>query len=605
MSNYDYAVVAIYLCFISSIGLIFRKFNKDSSDFFRGGGNILWWLVGATAFMSQFSAWTFTGAASKAYTDGTLVMVIFVGNGIGYFMAYLWAAARFRQMRVVTPMEGIRERFGRANEQFFTWIWIPIGVFYAGIWLNAVSKFVSVVFGMEMTLTVVVVGLVVLFVASLGGSWAIAASDFMQMLILMSISIVIAFLAIGAVGDGSFLTGLTRFTDRLPANHLDWTAILRPEIVYLWVFAAVVKQFCTICNMNDSHRFLYAKDSRNARKAALLSAILFFVGPIIWFVPPMAAAILYPDLSVIPELSRLGARVTDGAYVAIALRTMPVGMIGLMVTAIFAATMSSMDTGLNKTAGIFLRNFYKPILRKQASEREYLVVGRVVSIFFGILVILCALIIETIPDFGLFDVMMLFSSMVAIPFVIPLIWAIIIKRSPSWSGWSTVIVGLLVSVFSSSYLNPETVRKLIGLDSPFAPQERDEYLFFTSLILNVVVASLWFLGTCLFARKDGELAREQSAFWDRTRQPVIADPEASRAMDRAQLTTLSRMCIPYGSFVMLLCVVPNPLAGRLCFVFAGGMIVVIGLILRHAAKKIVIPLAEAVTGRVKETVSTN
>jgi len=319
----------------------------------------------------------------------------------------------------------------------------------------------------------------------------------------------------------------------------------------------------------------------------------------------MAAAILYPDLSAIPELSRLGSKVTDGAYVAIGLRTMPVGMIGLMVTAIFAATMSSMDTGLNKTAGIFLRNFYKPILRQQAGEREYLVVGRVVSIFFGILVILCALFIETIPDFGLFDVMMLFSSMVAIPFVIPLIWAIIIKRSPSWSGWSTVIVGLLVSVFSSSYLNPETVRKLIGLDSPFAPQERDEYLFFTSLILNVVVASLWFLGTCLFARKDGELTREQSAFWDRTRQPVIADPEASRAMDRAQLRTLSRMCIPYGSFVMLLCVVPNPLAGRLCFVFAGGMIVVIGLILRHAAKKIVIPLAEAVTGRVKETVSTN
>jgi len=232
-------------------------------------------------------------------------------------------------------------------------------------------------------------------------------------------------------------------------------------------------------------------------------------------------------------------------------------------------------------------------------------VGRVVSVLFGILVILCALIVEMIPEFGLFDVMMLFSSMVAVPFVIPLIWAIIIKRSPSWSGWSTVIVGLLVSVFSSSYLNPETVRRLIGLDSPFAPQERDEYLFFTSLILNVVVASLWFLGTCLVGGRKPELARSQAEFHDRMLEPVVADPMASRAMDRAQLKTLSRMCIPYGSFVLLLCFVPNPLTGRLCFVFAGGIILVIGVILRYAARKIVVPIAEAVTERVNETVSTN
>ena len=67
--------------------------------------------------------------------------MIFLGNGIGYFIAYLWSAARFRQIRVVTPMDGVRDRFGKANEQFFTWIWLPIGTLYAGIWLNAVSKF--------------------------------------------------------------------------------------------------------------------------------------------------------------------------------------------------------------------------------------------------------------------------------------------------------------------------------------------------------------------------------------------------------------------------------------------------------------------------------
>ncbi len=87
MGFYDYLVVAVYLVFMASIGVIFKKFSKDSSDFFRGGGNVLWWLVGSTAFMSQFSAWTFIGAASYAYTDGTLVMMLLVGNGVGYLIA--------------------------------------------------------------------------------------------------------------------------------------------------------------------------------------------------------------------------------------------------------------------------------------------------------------------------------------------------------------------------------------------------------------------------------------------------------------------------------------------------------------------------------------
>ena len=383
MSGYDYAVLVIYFLFMTSLGLVFRKFSKDSSDYFRGGGNVLWWLVGATAFMSQFSAWTFTGAASKAYTDGLLVAMIFLGNGLGYFIAYLWSAAKFRQVRVITPMDGVRDRFGKVSEQFFTWIWLPIGTLYAGIWLNAVSKFAAVVFGWNLNSTILIVGGMVVFVSGMGGSWAIVASDFMQMLILMAVSVVAAVLAIQAVGDGSFAAGASSFVDRLPPQHLDWTALMRWEIVVFWVVAALLKQVCTTNNLNDSNRFLYSKDSSNARKAALLASVLFLVGPILWFIPPMAAAILYPDLSVLPEFKSLGSKASDGVYVAMGMRTMPAGMIGLMVASIFAATTSSMEPGLNKNAGIFVMNFYKPILRKQATDRELLVVGKLASLFFG------------------------------------------------------------------------------------------------------------------------------------------------------------------------------------------------------------------------------
>jgi len=324
LSIFDYLVIVFYFVFMIVIGWIFRKFSKDTSDYFRGGGKILWWMIGSTAFMTQFSAWTFTGGAGKAYHDGFLILAIFFGNALGFFINYLWSSYRFRQMRVVTPVEAIRDRFGNFNEQFYTWLSIPVQVFYAGIWLYAVSTFVSSVFGIELFFSIMGVGLVVLFMSAYGGSWAVIASDFMQVLILMPLTIVAAFLALKAVG------GVGEFFDKLPVNHIDFTNILRPEIVYLWIMAAFLKQVVNTNNINDAYRYVSAKDSKNARKAGLLASVLFLVGPVIWFIPPMCAAILLPDLSVVDSVSHL-KKPADGAYVAIGLMTLPAGMIGLMV----------------------------------------------------------------------------------------------------------------------------------------------------------------------------------------------------------------------------------------------------------------------------------
>ena len=517
------------------------------------------------------------------------MLAIYFGNGLGYFVAYLWSARKFRQMRVVTPMEGVRDRFGKANEQFFTWVWIPIGIFYAAIWLNAVSTFVSVVFGMDMTMTIVAVGAVVLIVAFLGGAWAVVASDFMQMMILMCITLVVALLSIQAVGDkfggGGLVHGTLAFANHLPSRYFHWSETHTVSIVVLWIAAFFIKQVCLTNDMKDADRFLCSKDSKNASRAALLAALLFFAGSILWFIPPMAAAILYPDLHVIPQLQGL-KHIEEGAYVAIGLNYMPRGMIGLMMSAIFACTMSNMDTGLNKNAGIFVRNFYKPILRKHAQEREYVVAGRITSAVFGLAIILAAYGISKFPNVGIFDVMNVFSAMVALPFIMPLIWGIIIKRTPSWAGWSTVCVGFLSSL-AFNYLDPEIFRKLVGLDSPIRPEEMDDYRLIGGTIMNVAVCSLWFLGTALFARFNSpEYTRQEEEFFQRLRTPVVSDPQQTRKIDYAQLNTLSWLCIPYGSFVMLLAAIPNPLAGRFGFIASGGLIAGIGLLLRWKARSL-------------------
>src|ERR1044071_1113011 len=357
LSFYDYLVVGFYFAFMAVIGVVCRRFIGNTSDYFRGGGKMLWLMAGSSAFMVSFSAWTFTGAASKAYEDGPLIMVLFFANAVGFLCNYLFFAPRFRQMRAVTALEAVRTRFGKGNEQFFTWVQIPLGILYAGIWLNGLAVFIAAAFGFDLRGTIIVTGAVVVLMAVTGGSWAVAAGDFMQMLILMPVTVVAAVLAVARVG------GWGRFLERLPHHHLHWTEGARGEILALWVVAIFIKQFISTNNMLEASRYLNVKDSRQARKAALLGMVLFVVGPLAWFIPPMAASITHPDLAaVFPRL----AKPSEGAFVATALDTMPAGMVGLLLSGIFAATMSSMDAGLNRNAGFFVKNFYHVVLRPRA-----------------------------------------------------------------------------------------------------------------------------------------------------------------------------------------------------------------------------------------------
>ncbi|MCV5887070.1 transporter, partial [Escherichia coli] len=104
----------------------------------------------------------------------------------------------------------------------------------------------------------------------------------------------------------------------------------------------------------------------SASKAALMALVMMLFGAVIWFIPPWASAILYPDAAT--QYSSLGAKASDAVYLVFARETMPLGTVGLLMAGLFAATMSSMDSALNRNSGIFVRSFYSNIVRKgQAS----------------------------------------------------------------------------------------------------------------------------------------------------------------------------------------------------------------------------------------------
>ncbi|MCG6399723.1 sodium:solute symporter family transporter, partial [Vibrio fluvialis] len=415
--QYDYLVIAGYFALMVAISLLFKKMASNStSDYFRGGGKMLWWMVGATAFMTQFSAWTFTGAAGKAFSDGFAVLAVFIGNMVAYVFAYFYFARRFRQMRVDTPTEGVKRRFGGVNEQFFTWVIIPLSVINAGVWLNGLGVFASAVFDADIVTTIWVTGLAVLAISLLSGAWGVVASDFIQTLVVAVISVACALVALYVVG------GPSEIVNNFPGGFIMGPDMNYPLLLVCTFIFFVVKQLQSINNMQESYRFLNAKDSKNASKAALLALGMMVVGAVIWFIPPWASAILYPDAAT--QYSQLGAKAGDAVYLVFARETMPLGTVGLLMAGLFAATMSSMDSALNRNSGIFVRSFYAPIMRKgQATDKEQLRAGQIACLVNGLLVIFMAQFFNSLKHLSLFDLMMQVATLLQSPILVPLFLA--------------------------------------------------------------------------------------------------------------------------------------------------------------------------------------
>lgn len=585
LTIYDYVVIAFFFLFMLALGPIFKHFSKDDSDFFRGGGQMLWWMVGGSAFMTQFSAWTFTGAASKAYLDGTLVALIFFANAVGFFINFVWFAPRFRRMRIISPIESVRERFGPANEQVFTWLQIPMSLVYAAIWLNGLAVFATAVFGFDMDQTIWGVGIVVIVLSVAGGSWAICAGDFVQLLILMAVSIVTAVMVLGHADIGGF-SGLI---EKVPSHHFNWSEGARPQIILFWIIATFVKQLVILNNMQDSYRYLGVKDEHQARKAALLASGLMLIGPIIWFIPPMAARVLSPDLAVeFPTLKNP----EEASYIYAAMHVLPVGMMGLLVCGLFAATISSMDSGLNRNAGIFVRSFYQRVI-DNPSPKHLLVAGRVASALFGVIIIVIATYISKLEGLDLFNVMLLFSGLIAIPYVMPLVWGVIVKNTPPWSGWSTVLIGLVVSLAITYWIDPVWFGEMYGFDPEMSSREVNDYFYFFGILTNVVVCSCWFLFTSLFNKMSSSEHRERvDNFFTAMRTPIDFEKEVGEAKDSVQSKTLGILCLIYGGFVTLMMLVPNLPSGRIAFLFCGGLIGGVGMLLYRASKKGIEPKKE-------------
>jgi SSS family transporter len=580
---YDYLVIAVYFAFMVAIGMVFRRTSKDTSDYLRGGGSMTWWMTGASSFMVTFSAWTFVGCAGKVYTSGTLIVTLFFFNALANLFIGLWLAHRFRRMRVITPIDAVRRRFGFATEQVYAWQGSLMAFLFGGVALYTLSIFIAPVLGIPLNTSIILVGGAITFMSVTGGAWAVVASDFVQMLVIMTITIVAAVLVLRMPEVG----GLGGLAANLPSYHFNWTELARPQVIGLWLVGIFFNQMASAINLTaGASRYLYVKSDRDARRAAFMVMVGFIVGPLLWFIPPMAASFVIPDLGALfPNL----ANPEEASYAAICMRVFPRGLMGLLACGIFAATMSAMDSGLNRNSGILVRNIYKPLLRPGASETELLLVARLVTLGLGIWMIVVGVWFSKLNTLPMFEWTLLVAGLISIPMTMPLVVGMFVKRTPSWAAWSTILVGLLTAYLVKFQVDPQWIGRLVGVTGELSAQEARDVQFAAMVVSVSFVTIAWFLVSTRFYRGASERSKaEAQAFFEDLERPVTADSSEHRHTDALQYKSLGWLCLAYGAFTFAGILIPNELGGRLCFAFCGGSVAGVGALLYwqyHRAKQ--------------------
>jgi SSS family solute:Na+ symporter len=559
----DLGIIGIYLCVLVAVGVVFGRIVKTGGDYFRAGGRGSWWLVGYSMFMSGISAFTFVGNAAGIYLAGWSPLSIYLANVAGFIVASCFAAAWYRQMRVVTFAEILKERFGKTAEQVVAYLLVLNGFIFSGVGLYTLAVFSSVILpDVSVQAIVVAVGIIVVLYCTIGGSWAVMANDFVQGLVLISVTVIVTiFCFINAGGIRSFFSAVVesdaaaqlRFITPVPEGETMWTA----KYGVAWLVVNFVVQFTSQLSLFTGVRYFSAKDGREAQKASILGGVLMTLGFLIFFIPPIYARVFLSEQ--VMAMSSSSVKAVEYAYAVASYHVLPKGIFSLMLVAIFAAAISSLDTGLNRNAGLIVRDLLPPLRRMcglaalPASKEVFL--GKLTTVFSGIFVVGIALLYSMSRNLTLFDLMLHISGRLIFPQMIPLVLFLFVRRVPRWALLSSIACGYI----------PSLIELTLGL----------KFSYQIMGISVLVGGCAGFFISCLFWRRTSAQEKEETAaFYQKMHKPVDFDREIGEENDSFQLIQIGRFAVLMGSLILLLLVPLNTPSSRWAVlaisIFIGG-----------------------------------
>lgn len=432
LATLDYISILLYLSIMAGVGVFFSWYIKDIKDYFKGGNTIPWGISAISNFMGSISTFVFIAYAGIAYKNGLIGITVLWCSVIPFVFAALIIGKRWLRSRIMTPIEYLETRFNNNIRQVFGWTGLGMRFLDNMVRQYAMGIFLVTATDLSFTEAIIYSGIITTLFTIVGGVWAVVVMDTLQFVILVFVSVLLVPLSMDASG------GLGQLMTDIP-DHFKWFSGPKGEVSWLMVYYLMIL-FKYNGNWVFIQRFYSVKDEAATRKLGFASAALLLIFPIIFLLPAIAAA------SVLPGLDD-----PEQAYVAMAVHLLPAGLLGLMIAAMFSATMSSLNSEFNVMSAVLTNDIYKRLINPNATDKQLMNVAKINILLVGAIVVGGAFFVGKLG--GAFEANKILTGLFGIPLAIPLVLGILFKKTNSIGAFFTVIAGifsgLIMSVFTS------------------------------------------------------------------------------------------------------------------------------------------------------------
>ncbi|MET2986514.1 sodium:solute symporter family transporter [Aureibaculum conchae] len=383
----NYIVLAAYLLISLLIGVYFASKQKSTDDYFVGGGRIPWWAAGLSVFGTLLSAITFMAIPAKAFlTDWSYFMLNMSAILITPVIALVFIPF-FNKLKIQTAYEYLEDRFNYAARAFGSLSFILFQLGRIGIVLLLPSLAISIVTGIPVDTSIMIMGVLCILYTTFGGIEAVIWTDVLQVIVLLggSVLAVIWILTHTEMPFSEMVTFASennKFNmDNFDFNFTDttfWVVLiggLASALVTQGTDQTIVQRYLTSTDVKDSQKTLYT----NAVLTLPASIIFFGIGTLLF--------IFYTEMpnKLSPAISN-----NDSIFPWYIVRELPIGVSGLLVAGIFSAAMSSISSSLNSVSTAYCNDFHKHF-RPKVADKQLLKIARIATISTGIIGMILAL----------------------------------------------------------------------------------------------------------------------------------------------------------------------------------------------------------------------
>ncbi len=496
----DLVMVALYIVFIVWMGFYVAKRTETTDDYFLAGRSLTWWLIGFSLFASNVSSSTLIGLSSSAYGSGisvynyewmaALVLIFF----LVFFLPF------YLKTQIFTMPEFLERRFDQRSRYYFSALLIVMNIVIdTAAALYAGALVIQIIYPqIPLWQSVLVLGVLAGIYTIAGGLKAVVYTDAVQAILLLIGAFLVAVLSFNAIGGSWDVV-----TAAVPADDL---SIVRPASDPVLPWPGLVTGVFLLgfyfwgTNQFMVQRTLGAKDLNHGRWGALFAGLLKLPILFIMVMPGIFGRLMYPA----DEFPALAAN-TDLIFPTLMFDLLPIGIRGLIITALVAAIMSSVDSTLNSASTLVTMDFIKK-LRPNAPNRTLVVAGRVVTFVFMTLAILWAPQIIKFPNIWTYLQQML--AYLAPPIVACFIVGIFWKRANRHGAFAALVVGHLAAAL---FFVMAVTGNLVVQTGPLGPEDLQlvaegapvlHFLYLAPILLVISIIAMAIVS--LVSEKPGE-----------------------------------------------------------------------------------------------------